>query len=268
MSSSLSGKLPEFGRFPERIGAILPPVVLIVALILLWSWSAGTGLLPKWLLPSPQAVLGEFSHHSATLLKHARMTAFEALGGFALGALAGAGGAFLLTLVPFLRDMLYPYALASRAIPIIVFTPLIVVMLGRGLVPIILIVAFATYFPVFLALLRGLNTLNADRMELLHSLSATPLQILWKIRLPSSLPMLFAALKVSASGAFITALVTEWIGSNVGLGYLVMVSGQYFKLATMWAAIFSASLMTLALLGLIVLIERLMGRYTSLATEV
>ncbi len=251
----------------KRITDLLPPLVLVCAILFAWSQSSATGLLPKWLLPAPEAVLAEFSKSGATLLKHAKATAGEAIGGFCLGAVLGLMSAVVLALSRPLRDMFYPFALASRALPLVVFTPLIVIMTGRGMVPVILTVAFASYFPVFLATLRGLEAKQAERFELLYSLSATPLQILWKVRLPSTMPLLFAALKVSASASFITALVTEWIASSTGLGYLVLVSGQYFKLATMWAAIFTAASMALATLAALILIEWLARRYTSLASE-
>ncbi|MBO0664283.1 ABC transporter permease [Jiella sp. MQZ9-1] len=251
-----------------RGARILPPVVLVAALVAIWGWSAATGLLPRWLLPGPGAVLHEFDVSRAVLLKHAQVTATEALGGCAIGSVLGVAAAMVMTLVAPLRQTLYAYALASRALPLIVFTPVLVIVVGRGIVPVMVIVSVTTYFPVFLGMMRGLERSNPDRMELLYSLSASPTQILWKVQLPSALPYLFAALKVAASTAFVNALVTEWIAANAGLGYLVMVSGQYFRLPLMWAAIFSAALMTLALLGLILLAERLAGRWTQQATEV
>ncbi|WP_434287073.1 ABC transporter permease [Celeribacter sp. SCSIO 80788] len=264
MSSLLRTRL----SFRSRLSLILPPILLSVVIVLIWSWTARTGILPKWFLPSPESIFDQFISNRAMLWKHAKVTAVEAIGGCVLGAVSGLIGALVLSVIPALRDMFYPYALASRALPLVVFTPIIVVMMGRGTAPIIVVVAISTYFPVFLGMMRGLARSNQDRLELLHSFSATPAQFLWKVQFPSALPFLFSALKVSASTAFINTIVTEWIASNSGLGYLVMVSGQYFKLATMWAAIFSASFMTLALLGLIILIERLAWRYSTLATEV
>jgi NitT/TauT family transport system permease protein len=168
---------------------------------------------------------------------------------------------------PVLKDAFFPFALMSRAIPIVVFTPLFVVLLGRGLPPILAIVSFAVYFPTFLNMMRGLNSVDVDYEELLHTLSATPMQRLRLIQFPASMPYLFAALKVSASGAFISALVTEWIGANVGLGYLVVVSSQFFRLPTMWASIFTSALLTLTLLGIVTLVERLLWRWTGTAKE-
>jgi len=251
-----------------RAGRILPPLVLVAAIIAVWAWSSATGLLPKWLLPAPGAVAQQFVNSGPVLLKHAWVTGTEAVLGCLIGSVLGTAAAVAMSLLVPLRQMLYPYALASRALPLIVFTPVLVILVGRGILPVTLIVAVTTYFPVFLGMMRGLDRSNPDRMELLYSLSASPAQILWKVQFPSALPYLFAALKIAASTAFVNALVTEWIAANAGLGYLVMVSGQYFRLAMMWAAIFSASAMTLTLLGLILLAERLAARWSQQATEV
>jgi NitT/TauT family transport system permease protein len=237
-------------------------------LLAVWAWAAQSGVMPRWFLPAPGAIAYEFVGNTTVLWKHTKITAVEAIGGCLLGSAAGIAAALAMSGSSVLREIFYPYALASRAMPLVVFTPIIVVMLGRGSMPIILIVGISTYFPVFLGMMRGLSQTNTERMELLHSFSATPQQIMWKIRFPSSIPYLFTALKLSASASFINTIVTEWIASNAGLGYLVMVSGQYFKLATMWAAIVIAAMMTLLLLAVITGLERLAVRYTSLATEI
>lgn len=248
--------------------ASLPPAVFLVLLVILWAIGSASGVIPTYLLPSPGAIFNEFANNSGVLIKHAGATVLEALTGFAIGSAAGVLVATVLTCSSVLRDTFYPYALISRAIPFIVFTPVVVVLLGRGMPPIVAIVSFSVYFPTFLNMMRGLGAADADYHEMLHTMSATPLQRLRLVDFPVSMPYLFAALKVSASGAFISALVTEWIGANVGLGYLVVVSGQYFKLPTMWAAIFTSAFLTLALLGLVTLVEKLLGRFTSTAREI
>lgn len=248
--------------------AVLPPVVFLIVLVVLWALGSANGVVPNYLLPSPAAIFNEFVNNWGVLLKHASATTLEALSGFAIGSIAGLVVATALTFSPILREALYPYALLSRAIPFIVFTPLVVVLLGRGMPPIVAVVSFSVYFPTFLNMMRGLGAADPDYHEMLHTLSATPLQRLRLVDFPVSMPYLFAALKVSASGAFISALVTEWIGANVGLGYLVVVSGQYFKLPTMWAAIFTSALLTLALLGIVTLAEKLLGRFTATTSEI
>ena len=255
------------GRALRALLALLPPAVLLIGIVTLWGVLSAYGLIPSYILPSPAAIGHEVETNWHVLLKHASATTLEAISGFLIGNTVAVIVAALFTMSPALKDAFLPYALMSRAVPIVVFTPLFVVLLGRGLPSIIAIVSFAVYFPTFLNMMRGLDAVDVDYRELLHTLSATPLQRLRLIEFPAAMPYLFAALKVSASGAFISALVTEWIGANTGLGYLVVVSSQFFKLPTMWAAIFTSALLTLALLGVVTLCERSLWRWTGLAKE-
>ncbi len=251
----------------RRVMAFLPPAILLAGMVVAWGGLSAYGVIPSYILPSPGAIGHEVAGNWHVLLKHASATTVEAVSGFLIGNTVAVLLAALLTMSPILKEALLPYALMSRAVPIVVFTPLFVVLLGRGQPPIIAIVSFAVYFPTFLNMMRGLDSVDVDYRELLHTLSATPLQRLKLIEFPAAMPYLFAAMKVSASGAFIAALVTEWIGANIGLGYLVVVSSQFFKLPTMWASIFTSALLTLALLGIVTLCERALWRWTGLARE-
>lgn len=257
----------RWAKLRSAIAGIVPPLAFLVLILVAWDVLSDRGIIPSYILPSPGAIGHEFTANTRVLLKHASATTIEALIGFLIGNCAAIAAASLLTMVPPLKDAFFPFALMSRAIPMVVFTPLFVVLLGRGLPPILAIVSFSVYFPTFLNMMRGLNSVDVDYEELLHTLSATPLQRLRLIQLPASMPYLFAALKVSASAAFISAVVTEWIGASVGLGYLVVDASQYFKLPTMWAAIFTSAGLTLVLLALVTLLERLLWRWTGTARE-
>ena len=246
---------------------VVPPVAFVVLLVLLWAYLSEQAVVPRYILPSPAAIGAEFVNNHGVLIKHAVYTIAEALIGFLIGNSVAILAALAFSYSGLLRDSFYPFALVSRAIPMVAFTPLIVIMVGRGLPPIIIVVAIGVYFPTLLNMVRGLQSADVDYHELLHTMSASPVQRLRLIELPASMPYLFAALKISASGAFISALVAEWIGSNRGLGYLVVISGQYFKLPTLWAAIFTAAGLTLALLSIVLLVERLLHRWTAAPAE-
>ena len=273
MADSTAGELAtaDTGETGKRlrgfIASVLPAAILLVVIIVLWSVLSDAGIIPNYILPTPGAIGHEFTANSRVLIKHASATILEALSGFLIGNIVAILMSSLLTMNGWLKDAFFPFALLSRAIPIVVFTPVAIVMLGRGLPPILAIVSFSVYFPTFLNMMRGLNSVDADYEELLHTLSATPLQRLRLIQFPASMPYLFAALKVSASGAFISAVVTEWIGSSAGLGYLVVDAAQYFRLPTMWAAIFTSAGLTLVLLGIVTLLERVLWRWTGAAKE-
>jgi NitT/TauT family transport system permease protein len=247
----------------EAAVAILPPVLLLAGLVMLWEVLAERGIIPRFILPSPAAIAHEIEANSAVLIKHALATIQEALLGFAIGNTAAILLALLFAWSAAVRLCLYPLALVSRGVPIIAITPLLVLVFGRGLPPIVAVVTIGVSFPTLLNMVRGLQSADVEYHEMLHTLSASPLQRLRLIEIPASVPYLFAALKVSASIAFISALVAEWIGSNVGLGYLVVISGQYFKLPMLWAAIVTAAALTLIMLGIVEIVERLLWRWAA-----
>jgi NitT/TauT family transport system permease protein len=241
----------------NALAVIAPPGLLGLAIIAAWAWMSAHGVIASYLLPAPLVLLEAIGTNASELLRHGSATTLEALGGFAIGSLLGIGAAILLASWQWLRQCFFPLALASQAVPIAAITPLIVLLIGRGLPAILTVVAIAAFFPMLINMTRGLREADIGYHELLHSLSASPMQRLRMIELPAALPYLFAALKVSASASFITAIVGEWIGSNVGLGYLIVISGQYFKIPTLWAAVTVTAALTLLLVGLVTLAERL-----------
>lgn len=262
-----TGDAAPSGRFRLPLGLILPPLLFAVALVAIWAALCAVGVIPRYILPAPQAIFNEFVKNYNVLIKHGLYTISEALAGFVIGNCAAVLMAILFSYSRLMKDAFYPFALISRAIPIIAFTPLLVIVLGRGLPPVIAVVSISVYFPAFLNMIRGLASADLDYHEMMHALSATRWQRLKIVDWPASIPYLFAALKVSASAAFIGAIVAEWIGANKGLGYLIVISGQYFKLPTLWAAIIVAAVLTLILLAIVVIAERLLHRWTATATD-
>jgi NitT/TauT family transport system permease protein len=250
-----------------RLAAILlPPTILALVIFIIWGWMSAHGLIANYLLPAPWVLLMAIVANASELARHATATSIEAVGGFALGSILGVLAAILLASSRWLRESFFPLALASQAVPIAAITPLILLLIGRGLPAILTVVAIAAFFPMLINMTRGLREADVSYHELLHSLSATGAQRLRMIELPAALPYLFAALKVSASASFITAIVGEWIGSNVGLGYLIVISGQYFKIPTLWAAVVVTGALTLLLVGLVTLAERLAMPWTQAET--
>ena len=194
MADSTAGELAtaDTGETGKRlrgfIASVLPAAILLVVIIVLWSVLSDAGIIPNYILPTPGAIGHEFTANSRVLIKHASATILEALSGFLIGNIVAILMSSLLTMNGWLKDAFFPFALLSRAIPIVVFTPVAIVMLGRGLPPILAIVSFSVYFPTFLNMMRGLNSVDADYEELLHTLSATPLQRLRLIQFPASMP--------------------------------------------------------------------------------
>ncbi len=233
-----------------------PPALFIVAAVGLWAWLSAIGVIPLYLLPAPGALAMALVTGAPVFVRHASFTLQEAVGGFVLGNVVAIAASLAFSASSTVRTCFYPLALATRAVPIVAVTPLLVILLGRGMTPIIVVVAISVYFPTLLNMMRGLRSADVEYHELLHTLGGTRWQRLRIIEIPACLPYLFAALKVGASAAFIGAIVGEWIGANRGLGYLIVISANYFRIPAMWGAITVAAALALLLVGLVSMAEK------------
>jgi NitT/TauT family transport system permease protein len=156
---------------------------------------------------------------------------------------------------------LYPIAVAIRTVPIIAIAPILVLLFGNGYTPKIIIAALISFFPTLVNMVRGFESVEPSALELMRVLSASPAQVFWKLRVPSSLPFLFAALKIAATSCVIGAIVSEWIGADTGLGYLITVATFEFRTGLLYSAMVIGSIMALVFFGLVVGSERLIVRW-------
>ena len=230
----------------------------VAALLLLWEITVRLRTVPLYILPAPSDIYRQLIRDWPLLMRHLQPTAIEAAGGFLIGNLVAVVLATAFVHSAPLERALFPVAIALRTIPLVAITPLLVVWLGNGYAPKIAIAALISFFPTLVNMVRGLSALDRQALDLLHTYSATWWQVFTKVRLPASLPFLFASLKISATSSVLGAVVAEWIGSDRGLGYLVVASTFEFRIARLWATIAVSS--ALALLGflLVVLAERIL----------
>lgn len=241
----------------DMVVKIVLPLAIIAIVIGIWQVVTSTGLVEDFVLPSPVAVGSALSETPGVYFKHARVTTTEALAGFFIGNITALVTAIIFVQSSIMERAFYPLALASRSIPIVAIAPILVLQLGSGMAPKIVIAAFLVYFPTLVNVLRGLRSADAEVSELMHTLSAAWWQRLVMVRVPASLPYLFAALKISAGTCFIGAIVAEWIGADRGLGYLVVISGYQYRIPQLWAAVAVAASLALAAFLLVCLVERL-----------
>jgi NitT/TauT family transport system permease protein len=197
----------------------------------------------------------------------ALFTSKEAAVGFALGASIGFGLGVLLAHSRLLQRGLLPYIVASQTIPILAIAPMVVVWLGGRGFPdwfsVSVISAYLTFFPVAINTLRGLTSADPRALELLRSYAAGPLEILWKLRLPSSLPFLFAAFKISATASVVGAIIGELPASiQDGLGGAILNFNQYYASSppSLWATNLIAALLGITFFLIVVVAERIVVR--------
>jgi NitT/TauT family transport system permease protein len=179
------------------------------------------------------------------LIDQAIYTWLEAVVGFALGALIGILLASAFVHFGLFERALVPYVVASQTVPIVALAPLIVVSFGRGLTSIVIIATYLTFFPVTIAMLRGLRSPDPRAIELMRSYAAGKWSIYWKLRLPSSVPYLFTALKIAAAASIVGTIIGEGPGGvQQGLGRAILTFNQQYITGPekLWATILVASL--------------------------
>ena len=143
-----------------------------------------------------------------------------------------------------------------NTIPIIAVAPILVLIFGNGFTPKIIIAALICFFPTLVNMVRGLKAVSPATIDLMRVLSASKAEIFWKVRLQSSLPFLFAALKIASTTCVIGAIVGEWIGSNFGLGSLIIEATYNFRSSLLYATVLIAALWAVTLFSIVSLAER------------
>ncbi|HEV7268893.1 MAG TPA: ABC transporter permease subunit [Falsiroseomonas sp.] len=158
-----------------------------------------------------------------------------------------------------------PWIIASQAIPVLALAPIVIVALGalglEGLLPKAVIAAYLCFFPVAIAMTKGLNAPELLARDLMRTYSATSAQIFCKLRLPASLPFFFASLKIAAAGAVVGAIVAELpTGAQAGLGARLLAGSYFGQTIQIWAALVAAAMLSASLVGLLAAAERMVAR--------
>ena len=240
---------------------LLLPVLVIAILIALWDILIRVLAIPPYVIPTPASVWQALVKERARLLENAIPTIVESLGGFALGNLVAIVAAIAFVHNKVLERALYPVAVAVRTLPIVAIAPIFVLMLGNGYAPKIAIAALITFFPTLVNMVEGLESADPQALELMHVLSASKTEAFRYVRWPSSLPYMFSAMRIASTSSVLGALVAEWIGTNKGLGYLIVLTTYDFRTALLYAAMVVTSAIALAFFFLVSVAEWLTVRW-------
>ncbi|MGG5818652.1 ABC transporter permease [Falsiroseomonas sp. HW251] len=238
-----------------------------------WQVAEGTMSFARPLLPAPHQIVGELwrslvltpPSSARSLVWHGWVTLSAALAGFVLGVTAGVVVAVAIVHLRALERSLMPWVIASQAVPILALAPIIIVALGaigfEGLFPKAVIAGYLCFFPVTIAMTKGLTAADRLQTDLMRTYSASPAQVFWKLRLPTSLPFLFASLKVAAAASLVGAIVAELpTGAQAGLGARLLAGSYFGQTVQIWAALVVAAVLSASLVGLLGLLERAVGR--------
>jgi NitT/TauT family transport system permease protein len=195
----------------------------LVVVLAAWEWGPGLLGIPVYIIPSLSEVAREAVRmwQVSHVLMHTGVTAGEVLAGFALGSLLGAFIGYALGMSPATEVALSPYILALQIAPKVAFAPLFILWMGYSVYPKILVAVLIVFFPVMVNVLTAIRTVDPDLINLARSFKATRAQIFWKIEFPASIPALFAGLRIGATLAVVGVVVGEFVGGNLGLGFLL-----------------------------------------------
>jgi NitT/TauT family transport system permease protein len=198
-------------------------VAMLVVFLAAWQWGPGLLGIPSFIVPPLSMVATEFVHAWQVdhLMLHTGVTVAEVLAGFILGSLLGAVGGYLLGMSQTAEIALSPYILALQIAPKVAFAPLFILWMGFTVYPKILVAILIVFFPVMVNVLTAVRTVDPDLINLARAFKATRAQIFWKIEFPTSLPPMFAGLRIGATLAVVGVVVGELVGGNIGLGYLL-----------------------------------------------
>jgi NitT/TauT family transport system permease protein len=237
-----------------------------------WTWrelAAAAWSMQRPVLPAPhqiaidlaESVFGWPVDSPRSLVYHAGVTSAATLLGFALGTLLGAVLAVAIVLLPTLERAVFPWIIASQTVPVLAIAPIIIVILGNfnltGVLPKAVISMYLCFFPVVVAMVKGLRSPGVFERELMHTYAATARQTFWKLRLPASLPFLFPSLRVAIAAGLVGAIVGELpTGAQAGLGARLLTGSYYGNTVQIWSALVMAALLGLALTAAVALAER------------
>ncbi len=227
-----------------------------LGVLLAWQGIIVIFHVPLYIAPAPLQVLGALGTDSHTLLINTWPTLIETVGGFILGNLIAIAIAVGFVHNRTFRHSVYPLAVAVRTLPIVAISPILVLLLGNGYAPKIAIAALITFFPTLVNMADGLSAVDAQALELMHVLSASPWEVFRHLRWPTSLPYLFSALRIASTASLLGAIVGEWIGSNTGLGYLIVAATYDYQTPLLYATMAVASVLALVLFNGISIVER------------
>jgi NitT/TauT family transport system permease protein len=286
-------------RWRPVLAAVAPVSLVVVALIVVWYAAAAImnaalvqdafgranvapGVLDliagSWnaerpMLPTPHQIVREFIASATgypptsarSLIYHSVVTLSATLLGFAIGSVFGIVLAVLIVHLRTLEKSLMPWIICSQMVPILAIAPIVIVVLGsigiRGLLPKSIISAYLCFFPVTIGMVKGLTSPDPIQRDLMRTWSASPAQVFWKLRWPSSMPFLFASLKVAMAISLVGAIVGELpTGAQAGLGARLLAGSYYGQTVQIWAALLAAALIAAIMVAGIGRIDRMLAR--------
>jgi NitT/TauT family transport system permease protein len=227
--------------------------VLLFAVVILAVWEGACRVLhiSSLILPTPSEIAGKLVSLSVSgvIWPHLWATLVEIFSGFLLGVGAGLVSGALVSLVPVVERLVYPYLVALQTLPKVAIAPLFIIWFGYGLFSKVVVTALVCFFPILVSVVAGFHATDKDQLDMMKAFGATKWQTLVRLRIPSALVLIFAGLEIAAVLAVIGAIVGEFVGAQVGLGYLIVTLNFNLDVPGVFAVLIYLSMIGLILHG-------------------
>lgn len=230
-------------------------ILSVVLLGFFWELLVYLISIPVYILPPPSRILNKLIT-TPTLFYHAAITLEEIILGFLLGASLGISIASLMVRFNLLEKIAYPLLIASQSFPKEAFAPILLIWLGYGIIPKIVIAALIPFFPIVVTTIKGLTSADFLALELMRSMAASEKNVFFKLRLPSALPYILAGLKGGIILSIVGAIVGEFVGAGAGLGHVMIIANSQLATDLSFAALLLLGLMGIISYSIISFIEK------------
>ncbi len=247
----------------SSIKNIIEPVIFFTVLLVLWEVLLRMTDIPDFILPPPRDLYTAFFANLYVISIHSVVTFTEAVGGFALSFILGVGFAISVVYSRHLQNTIYPLIVILYAMPKSALAPLMVIWVGYGMFSKMSIAFLVAFFPIVVNTVVGLKEVEPELLDLAHINRASQFDIFTKIRLPNSLPYLFAGVKVALILSVTGAIVAEFVAANQGLGYLIMQALYSLDTALTLVILFILALLSLGLFMMVQVLQRKIAPWSS-----
>ena len=254
-ATATSGRRGRVAKLWRTYGVAMLFSLFLLGLweFVVWAWHV-----PTYLIPSPSKIAVALKQDWTRYLGPAAwVTLREVLIGFVAAVASGIGLAVVLHLFGPLRRAVYPLLIMSQTVPIVVLAPVLVILLGYGIAPKLVIVALICFFPIVVNGLDGLRSVDEDYIRMMRTLDASRWGIFRRIEFPAALPLIFSGMRIAATFAAIGAVFGEWSGASAGLGFVMLEATPNLQTARIFAAILILTIIALLLFGFVSLMERI-----------
>jgi NitT/TauT family transport system permease protein len=234
---------------------VVAPIVFTIALFLIWEGAVWALSVPPTILPAPTKIWEAAVQFQKPIIENSLYTLWNTLIGFALAIVFGLLLGIAVGWHRAIYAAVYPVMIGFNSIPKVAVVPVLILWFGVGAVPAILTAFLISFFPIVVNVATGLATTEPDLEDVLRALGGSKLDVMRKVGIPRSMPYFFGSLKVAITLAFVGAVVSETVGSNFGIGYLMLSAQSNFQVPLVFAGLMALAILGIALYAITALIE-------------